>query len=715
MKYNLKIIRDSYSVVGTKECHISDEPQSTFAFSDTGGIFGDKKDHYLSSAEFASSTTAFICKTISGDKYIAFSVKLKDGSVVCSFSNVKQILLFLQKIYPGETYPTVYLPAKLKESDARQLDDVFDNLDMDYFPTGESDIRNDFEKNNILPIAFSLKNNRLTFHTLHNVSTDIPIDQLKARVEGQQVIFASKIVLGDAIIDGFVLEFPQSDLATEFVNRFCLVQEPVASDPTVNNNGLISHVNVEGIVAGRNLSISRCDALLTDNKLTLSSADISSGSLQINFSNDDVAVDGTSDSFVLSDRHGTLISISASSGPFHRAIQNNRLLQLAANRSANIGPFVAIKDSKWPVRIETIPEGLRFSGGGDDEVILTLEMPPRLEWIDSKPCLRLGNVVLEAQIPMLEGIAAAAATPMFLHRIRSNFRGGVSSLIGLEGKYFAYSTVGRLAEAHLVLSQALNTQQVSNLSELNSPYEQSLLVAFMAQNASRMARDLEAMINFLPAFMANNDNRLLEALNLSTLHNSRNMEAACQRALSAVAPLVSHFYRLDSYTAKFYNLRKNLKHQNGWSRYIPLGVSAAAALTLNPIAWVGVVQQSASLLSQTGARESMEESGMSEAFTNCAEEWTHIINSLLPFAAYRFSQDIYPVRLSLAALLLSAHEKANETERERIEYFVARRLAKISTFLDFPLSLEKNLTREDAVDFIFRLQTYAIHPDLRNF
>ena len=161
-------------------------------------------------------------------------------------------------------------------------------------------------------------------------------------------------------------------------------------------------------------------------------------------------------------------------------------------------------------------------------------------------------------------------------------------------------------------------------------------------------------------------------------------------------------------------MRKALAQDEGWGKFLPLGVSAAASL-VNPFALVGVAQQGVSLLSRTESRATVEQDTFNDAFESSSKEWDYIIHSLLPSVSYRLCQEIYPIRLNTSALLLSAYDRADQTTRGNIEYFVAQRFARLSAFLDFPSGLDKNLSRSQVIEFLFQLKKYAEAFGLRHF
>ena len=154
--------------------------------------------------------------------------------------------------------------------------------------------------------------------------------------------------------------------------------------------------------------------------------------------------------------------------------------------------------------------------------------------------------------------------------------------------------------------------------------------------------------------------------------------------------------------------------RSDWGKFLPLGVSAAASL-VNPFALVGVAQQSVSLLARNDSRASMEQDVFADAFDSSSKEWDYVVHSILPSVTYRLCQEIYPIRLSTSAILIGIYDKADPATRERIEMLVAQRLARLTTFLDFPSGLDQGRTRGQVTDFLFQLQKQAEAYSLRHF
>lgn len=527
--------------------------------------------------------------------------------------------------------------------------------------------------------------------------------------------------MGGIQVNGFTICFPDSRLAANYVQRLGLSQAlelPDSSSPAQAADKLLesltSQVRVRGTIAGNAVAPFECDADLSATGLTLRLSGKTSREVHFNFVSPNVAIDGTSDAFLITD-NGTALHISATSESFHHAIQNNHALRSAAHRSANVGPFVATSLAGDPVRIEAESDRLNlFHGGSAEASLIATSAPPILDWNQAAPVLRMGSLTVSAQLPMLEGISGSALAFAVLPQVRTDFHGCISSLVGLEGKYFVYSALGRLAECHLSMASATATQPFGSMASMNSEYEKSIFLAFIVQNAAQLARDLETTANYLPEFAVARDVDIFTHVGAPNVLCARTVEQAYQRALGVISALVSHLYRLEGYISRLTSMRKALAQEDGWGKFLPLGVSAAASL-VNPFALVGVAQQGVSLLTRSDSRASMEQDVFADAFDSSSKEWDYIVHSVLPSVAYRLCQEIYPIRLSTSAILLGIHDRADPATRERMEMRVAQRLARLSVFLDFPSGLDKSLTRGQVTNFLFQIQKQAEAFSLRHF
>ena len=728
MQLDLAILSDSYSIVGIKECNFSDQKNEVFRYSDTGGIFGDKKDFRLNDSDFYSQSNPIVVTSGLGDtkSQALCKVTFLDGNVIFTCDAVSEFLTALSNLYPSEKHPLVYFPAVLKPAEASRFAEAFDpenNSRIQKMWESESAaiVNADLTDNFALPIAMSRIGDRIRLSTLYLESSELPVSALSIQVVGNKITCTKKLLLGGIQVSGFTISFPDSRLAASYVLRLglSLASEQPESSSTILatdklQESLTSQVKVRGVITGKEVNPFECDADLTTTGLTLRPSDKAAPEVHFNFASPNVAIDGTSDAFLITD-NGTALHISATSESFHNAIQNNHALRSAAHRSANVGPFVATSLAGDPVRIEVESDRLTLIQGDSVEALpIAPSEPPILDWTDTTPVLKMGSLAVSAQLPMLEGISASALAFAVIPQVRADFHGCISSLIGLEGKYFSYTALGRLAECHLSISSAAATQPFGSMASMSSEYERNIFLAFVVQNAAQLARDFETTVNYLPAFAIARDVDFLTHIGAADALCARTVEQAYQRALGTISTLVSHLYRLDGYISRLTSMRKALAQEDGWGKFLPLGVSAAASL-VNPFALVGVAQQGVSLLTRNDSRATMEQDVFADAFDSSSKEWDYVVHSILPSVTYRLCQEIYPIRLSTSAILIGIYDKADPATRERIEMLVAQRLARLTTFLDFPSGLDQGRTRGQVTDFLFQLQKQAEAYSLRHF
>jgi hypothetical protein len=724
MRQDLVIVADSYSTLGTKECYFTDQPRELFHFSDSGGIFGEPKKHLLSTEEFREFGLLIVIGEDADEaNQVLGRVSLPDGFVIFSSKVGTVVLNLISHAYQHRPYPVIYFPTSLKEADAGRLTNLFDaSQNPEVIRTLDSNsasmILAELTSRACLPLALERSGNRYILQTLYSATTELPVEALPLQRSGNSVHTEKRILLGGIHITGFAIHFPNEALAVAFLGRLGLPPDGTPIDATPQTGAkdtLTSQVQITGSIKGVPYQDWVCDADLAAGGLTLLHPDSGQPRVHFDFEDNDLAIEGTNESFLISDSQGTALRISGTSEPFHLAILGNHALRIAANRSANRGPYIAATGSGKATRIEVAPDGLSLDIGRNASLLpCTPECLPRLEWKDSRPCLHLGDLELSAQLPMLEGISAAALGPSMRAKVQTAFQECLSSLVGLEGNYFAYCGLGRLMEAHLSIMSALAAHPGPSVASLTTRYEQDLFLAFMTQNTGNLVLAFETTLNYLPTFAATQDAEFFSGVAQDGLLRTRNVEQAYRHALAPLAGLLPHLQKLDAITSRLHYLRKALAKKEGLSKFVPLGLSLAASF-VTPFALIGAAQQGASLFARSESQSAMEQGSVEEAFVGVAGEWDYLIQILLPYASYRLCQEIYPVALGETALLQEAYTKAGAEARRAIESRVAHRLACLTTFLDFPSDLDPTLTRGRVVTQLFSLQSQSEALGLRHY
>jgi hypothetical protein len=735
MEFKVDVLADSYSIVGDKSLTFSDGSDFILRFIDTGGVFGSPKDLKVKPSDFAKSTRSLVLTFADNSDGSIFSrVDFEDGYVTYSTSHSDSILLQWFKYAEPSRYSTLFLPAEISSQEATRFMNVYTQTDRpdagrddhgnELWGSGYTSINNQLNeslrKANLLPISIYRNKETLTVSVMYLGSQNISINSLPIDVEGNKVKCSTKILVGDIKLNGFTLLFPNPELATEYVSKLglksCGDQSSDGELKLESPKGLVSQIGVSGIIEGKQIQHSGCDAELRADTLHLFSPGTTTPIVSFSLNNPELAIDGTSEAFIISDKPETIIRIEPKLEAFHRAISNNKHVRSVAYRSANKGPYLATMQSGDFSRIRITDKKVVLASGKELKQIDASGVSAELAWKSDVPYInveQLGGIT--AQLPMLEGIASDITSIRIRPGIRSDFKNSVSSLLGLEGQYFTHAVFGRFADTHLGLAEALGISPFEEIASITSEQDKTTFLLFMMQSIVPIAQHIETTLNYLPSFASGVDAEFLGGSDLREHLNIRNNELAYQRALQPIGGLLSHLYKIDGAASRLISLRKQLLAQEGgWGKFLPLGISAAASL-INPFALVATAQQGFSLMSRGDTQAALEKDTQADVFDVCAKEWDYLIYTLLPAVAYRVAQDIYPIRLNLSGLLLGAYEKADDSAKEKLVNSVAARYAHVETFKKFPASSAQNIPRQSGIDFLFELQKDAEAFQFRHF
>lgn len=733
MQIQLNLITDTYSIIGTKKLNCTDDAKKLFRFTDTGGLFGDPINHTLSFKDYCKGDN-FLAITSGGGKVPCAAygkAVFPDGTAVFSCENDIAALLesFLKlatpngflKVAASNSLPKIYFPATITPTEAAKFHEAFavtneNNLLRDL--ELDSIFNDDLISNNVLPISIKKNGDYIQIEVLLHSYIELPLEKIPVKIVGNSLIFKTKFLVGNNQINGFSLKFPTMDLASKYAAMLALVNIDDAAIVTTSDtsqSGLISHVAINGMLDGQQVEKPRCEAELHEKELILFLMGSTQLLAKFDLCSTDLAIEGTSSSFIISNSKDTILKISAQSEGFHQAIFANRNVCSAAHRSSNSGPYVSSTTSGRLVRLE--PRSNIFHLGNGEVLVVDAvseNLVPTLVLDKQQSVLKIQNISIVGQLPMLEGISARLTSTSVENVVRDDFKNSVPLLLGLEGQYFTYSIFGQIAELQLSLSVALGSESSAEISSLSSEQGKQTFLAYMMQNAASLGRNLETTIHYLPAFVVSKDLEFLTGVGLDKHLNIKNIEQAYQHALSCITSLAPHLYRIDGSVSRLSSLRKTLANDDGWGKFLPLGVSAAASF-VNPFMLIGAAQQGISLLGRNDSQAAMEKDTELDAFSTCSSEWDYAIHTLLPALSYRVAQEIYPMRLHIAGLLLSGYEKADVAGKERLVLSVSDRLARLKTFTEFPSINDAGSHRGKCIEFILNSQRHAEASQFRYF
>jgi len=728
-RIEVSVLKSSYSGIGPHRAYINDDASVTFFhFSDDGGLFGQNKKLGLSVSQFLECADHLIC--VRGEKPFTIfgNLTLSDGSVCfkCVGTGVETVLLrLIDAAGKYRMFSRLYFPLKLTRANAERAKAALfppDAGEPELFPHWEPTgiIRSGLEEEGWVPAQVASVEGRLRIHALFfEDEADLPVDKAIATIDGCNIRFENRMLLAGLTLDGAQLCVPSTEVATAFTAYLGLDPTRAASaTPPVREGGagLLSQTHIHGYVNGTKILSEICDAELLGTALVLHLPDGEKGEVRFEFSSDALAIDGTSDSFIISDSDQTILQLMPQSETFHRAVLDSLAVQRTAMRAANRGPFIGVLDGT--------EEFIRFApagGGGPvltragrmESVTFAFPVEPRLTYSDGRHVLEAGSLRIRAELPMLEGFAASLHAIDMDCDVGRDFQECLTLVLALEGDYLGYTVFGNLVAVHLGLVSALGMENHDHVSFLQTEHERNTFLLYMNESVPTLAKGIETAIHYLPAFCARQDAEFLRPLGLQHGLHAGNVEQACQRALGGATALLPHLFRMDAALSRLATLQAGVASRGGWGKYVPLGVSAAASF-VNPFALIGVAQQGASLMTASSAQAAMSQENQADIFLTCAREWDYLVHTLLPAVSHRLASEMYPIRLAVSAILGSAYEKP-APHRQELSRALRERLARLMQFKKFPTTVNPSTTRAACMAFLMAAQQDADEFLFRHF
>jgi len=326
----------------------------------------------------------------------------------------------------------------------------------------------------------------------------------------------------------------------------------------------------------------------------------------------------------------------------------------------------------------------------------------------------VGDYEFRAELPSLEGISSVLHELFVKPSVNADFPAAIARMIGLEGQYLTYCVFGKLAQAHLMLTEALSVDEDAPLSVLAGSRDKEVFINIVAQFAGALSRDCQTILHYFPGFVVERDKEALSSACLLNSIDYGRAENCYQGALRTYGALTPHLYRIENMMSRFGSIKKASTKTDGWAKMAPLGVTLAASV-IHPFFLIGAVQQGVNLAHQKGAKSSFTEETLHDVFESCAQEWDYIMQTLIPFLSSRFAQDIYPIRLATAAVLLKAYENGDAAVKDTLTGIVAQRLGRLISFCEFPSAPSCEISRLKCVNFLMESQKRARGFEQRPF
>ena len=700
----------SLSLFGAKRLAYRADPKKFIHFSDAGGPLTEAYKTNISFASFCKICTVLIVVppgptlaggiTLTGDKVVKFSCSEGLALLELILGWSKHTLL-----------PRIVFPAKVSAAELSNFQDLAnddDDTGEDLFPV---DAINELFSLGFLPVRLEVENDRLCVRTL-NYSTELPIGSTSLSLSGSTLQCNNRLLIGDKPFSGFTIDFPTRKVATRYLDVIGLSSVLArGQEVTVNHRealvGLIGEVGIQGNLRGRKLEPMTRDARIEDKMLRIldgRGVEIPS----IDFESPSLAINGTANEFIVSPNSSVALRITSESKPFAHAIYTNDAVNAAVIRSSDVGPFIARDPEGQFIRIECTGDGATIGYAGDEPTAVPAGVEqPILRTTDGKSNLHVGGHTMEAELPMLEGICATLTGISLQPVVSNDFQNAIAQLLALEGKFLTHCVFGKLAAVHIALMTELKWDVQSSCLLLRRDEDKQTFLGVMAETARELSIECETVMNYLPGYITEHDRNFLSDAGLANSLDYATAETGYQAAVNGAGAFLSHFGRIEGRTSQFQSSRDFAARKEGWAAYAPLGASVAAGLLVNPVFVFGAIQQGLALKRGKDAKESIAVETVQNSFGPCAREWDFIIRTLLPAISNRFVKQIYPLRLAIAHTLRKAYATGGENVKTVLHRVVARRLGRLTTFLDFPVSSDLGIKRHEYVDFVWGKQSHA--------
>ena len=765
MQCELKILRDSFSVMGTKALAFNDDSESFVYFSDTGGFLGDKFERHLSFEDFCNNAeTIAMHENFKGLENIFYSFVRFGGSKFVFFGSPtathfleflldwwqQPLRFFKNKQLRGSIQPTrrpksedsgrsssavpkIWFPATVKASEIEAFSELFKAqptqhpesaiqsaikgmFTPDDFSLWNPELLDSFFSEGLLPIRLYVDNQRVIIHVLNCTPSELPVSRLSLSRNGNSIECLNRLLVDNKTISGFTIHFPDQQVAETYLLKSGLLdalnQPKMLSqgEGTAKLVGLIGQVRVDGFIGGSRIGKSLFDAQISENNLGIYDRDTGENICSFELASPHLSINGKADEFIISTDYSTVVRITSDSKDFLLAVYQNRAAQDTATRTSHVGPFMATND-EGIIRIAPGEFGATISvNGAEPSEIPSSEenhiADPILSILEEKATVRVDDFELRGGLPELEGIYATLNALTLKRVVAADFEQTVARILGLEGQYLTFCAFGKFAHAQIVIAEALGNDPHGSMSIMSGSKERGSFLAIMNQFAGVLSRDCETILHYFPSFVCERDKVFLTTTGLLNSLDFGKAEAGYQAALRNYGSLSPHLYRIENTVSRFGAFKKAATKPEGWATYAPLGVSVAASL-LNPIFLIGAAQQTFSLVSREGSKSTHAADTLNDVFESCAQEWDFVMQTLIPFVSNRFAQDIYPVRLATASILIKAYRDGDATLKAKLIEAVSRRLGRLISFLEFPSGSAPKISRQKCVDFLFETQKHA--------
>ena len=718
----LNLLSHSFSMMGTKTLAFSDDPEAFIQFSDAGGLLSPPKVRKLSFARFCLNSENFVAaNSTTGPENKFFShlhFSNTSESVFFGSKSSEEILNLMFAWWEEPNVPKLWFPAKVKNGEVESFRAHIAASEKDENTLWSAQFLKGFFEEGVLPIRLYVKGQRLFIHVIHCPPVELPISSVSLSLSKRFLECRNRLLVDGKALSGFTLHFATTQIAQAYLEKSgispILAQDGEALAIGSKLIGLIGQVQIDGVIAGSPITSTLCDAQIDETTLTIGEKATGRTLCVFELGSPQLSINGTADEFIVSPDYSTAVRITSDSKDFLLAVYQNRATQATAARTSSTGPFIATNDDGF-VRIAIGECGATISvNGSKPSEIPSNIAEPTLSFAADKPTVCVDDFEFRGELPSLEGIHATLNTLTVKPSVAANFEQAIAKILGLEGQYLTFSAFGKFAHAQIVITEALSMNQNASIVFGARGQDRENFLAIMSQFAGVLSRDCETIHHYFPGFVCGSDRDFLASAGLLNCLDFGKAETGYHAALRTYGSLAPHLYRIENTLSRFGAFQKAANKPEGWATFAPLGVSLAGSL-LNPLLLIGAAQQTFSLVNREGSKSAHAADTVNDVFESCAQEWDFLMQTLIPFVSNRFAQDVYPVRLATATILLKAYRDGGEAAKTRLIELAARRLGRLMSFMEFPSASSSRISRLKCVDFLFESQKLARGIEERPF
>lgn len=695
-----------FSIFGTHIFNYFDDDNCFFSAQDSGGL-GERYISNLSYSQFCKNTEIFFF-TSDLDYYAITRLDSNKNVIYTELESKNLINLIGVKIAKHNNSPKIWFPAHITGSQSKYLkqqlhdsNNQISELFKNDFIKSELGLLDDSGLGDFIPVNLCSKDFDLIISFPGIPPRKIDLRKIKIKYSSDCLLIENNIPVDNSYINGLTIKsslFSKNNYLN-YLGLSHLYKSSQESDKKIN--GSVDSITLEGFLNGIKIPKEKFFVSIKNSIFIIHNGNVDEPLTVINLSSNDLALDGTSEEFVISPNKGSIFTISSDSKDFIQSVINSSEFQLAANRSSRHAPYVARNDDNL-VRIDKENESYLLTTNGADTAILDSNIDDRKLVIDGNNSkILIQNYSLQSTIPMLESVASVLNSLTVKKEVINNFERQIIKLLGLEGLYLTYCVYGGIAKVNLFMNEILEIQHLDEIA--NSADKKNSFMNMVYTSIPFLINEFEKVLFYFPSFLTKIDTNLVTKIGIRNSIDLKRCENAYINSLRSNNTFVQHFSKIEGAFSRLTSVRRLKSRSDNLGKGAPLGVSAVLSLA-NPMFLASAIQQGISLYNQKSDSSANESEIADECFEICMREWDHIVRCLLPVLSAKFAHEVYPTRLALGKVLMETNKNADSKTLECLHSAVSDRIGRLISFFEFPCEISEKISRQKCVDFIFDLQ-----------